>query len=130
MPENPEAEARAKQVEKLRSLAGQIMSEAIPKLDVRSGRAIDLRQAANEIEDLGRLKREVEFATENRIVRSVKEYLVKLVMYETGYKPRVLLTKDTDEDDLSGVYVFGCRAETRPLTITLDLQVERRGPDV
>jgi hypothetical protein len=122
MPENPEVTARASLVRQLhevaRSLAGGFgLGEEMPPCSLN----VLVSQAANEVEDLGKLKHEEEWAFRDRVERHLRRSLADFFRVETDYEPE-MFQATTDPDDPTR---FDLRARTSRLTVNLRVDYER-----
>ena len=97
------------------------MSESIPKLDIRTGRAIDLRQAANEIEDLAKIIQEEEAAFLWRVQSDIREFMHDLFRREAmGYEPHLDFVQSQHSEN-----TFSVLAVARPLKVRLEVEFKR-----
>lgn len=103
---------------------------AKPASEVRMTAAIDLRQAANEIEDLAGIVDNEESAFYGRLRRAMQKALYEFVTTETGYasisplggeEPYVLLIPDDGA-------AISMKVSTHPLTVSAKFDFERRHP--
>jgi hypothetical protein len=113
MPENPEAQSRARLVTRLRAHA-----------DIESdGHAIDLRQAANEIEDLCAKVSAEALSRSHRLAFDLGNLLHEFVARETGKHPLIKTTIEDGSPDH-----FKIMANILPLQVAVEVRILRR-PD-
>lgn len=124
MPENPEVEARVKQVKKLRGIADSMLAgtglgeEMSPR-----GLAVHIQQAANEIEDLAKITQEEEDAFLWRVQSDIREFMHELFRREAmGYEPHLDFVPSQRQGN-----TFSVLAVARPLKMRLEVEFNRGG---
>jgi hypothetical protein len=126
MPVNPEVERRNKQIA---NLLGKSTSLASRHYLSPHDLAVDLQQAASEIEDLGKLAVEEAEGFQNRLQVALSSALVTFYAHEALlFEPSVKIT-DTDDDVLASARRFDIIAKARDLTISLSVIHARDRPE-
>ena len=87
---NPEAEAREQQTAKLRDLAKQVSDDKGVDTNLGGSVSVHLRQAANEIEDLAKIKAQAHEAQAVRLQRALIAALNEFCQGECdGFEPQI-----------------------------------------
>ncbi len=121
MPVNPERKARTDQVARLRKQAAELRDpeKLVDEIDV----AVDLEQAANEIEAIEAMIEKEANAFGERLRDTLTEVMQEFIWHETGVHGQINFTY-SDMDSLTP-YSFTCLAKALPLQIRLIVQVVR-----
>lgn len=118
---NPQSEGRQKLVSKLRVHAGWIEDE---------GHAIDLNQAANEVEYLGKIAEHEVAAFVWRLKQCLSGAVTQFMAQETeGYEPFIQFTHE-EPNQGDGAFFMSMAAHTGQLSVLGSLGLSSREPDL